>query len=141
MILVVILVKVMVLVVNREVYAESTPYTLQVHFIIISLVSIHYCIVHTGYHAQFCWCKIILTYLHYCFCAACDCDVQGSMSSQCDRRTGQCQCAPGVTGAKCDRCARGTTGSLPHCVPCGECFDNWDTIISELRSKFSFISK
>lgn len=52
---------------------------------------------------------------------------------QCDRRTGACVCVTGVTGYKCDRCARGTTGVLPHCVPCGECFDNWDDIIMVLR--------
>jgi hypothetical protein len=39
----------------------------------------------------------------------------------------------GVTGYKCDRCARGTTGELPNCVPCGECFDNWDRIIRDLQ--------
>ena len=54
---------------------------------------------------------------------------------QCDKRTGQCQCVAGVTGYKCDRCARGTTGELPNCVPCGECFDNWDRVIRDLRGE------
>jgi chromosome segregation ATPase len=40
-----------------------------------------------------------------------------------------------VAGYRCDRCDRGTTGSLPYCVPCGECFDNWDTIIGELKEE------
>ncbi|BFZ08525.1 hypothetical protein BsWGS_11564 [Bradybaena similaris] len=66
-------------------------------------------------------------------CIPCDCNREGSRALQCDRRTGQCVCLQGVTGLKCDRCARGTTGDLPYCVPCGECFDNWDKIIMELR--------
>lgn len=68
-------------------------------------------------------------------CRPCECDRSGSETMQCDRRTGQCQCIKGVAGYKCDRCDRGTTGSLPYCVPCGECFDNWDTIISELKEE------
>ncbi|KAH9510039.1 Laminin subunit beta-1 [Bulinus truncatus] len=68
-------------------------------------------------------------------CLSCECNKQGSLSMQCDRRTGQCSCVPGVTGFKCDRCARGTTGDLPNCVPCGECFDNWDKIIMDLRNQ------
>ncbi|XP_055883837.1 laminin subunit beta-1-like [Biomphalaria glabrata] len=68
-------------------------------------------------------------------CIPCDCNKQGSKSMQCDRRTGQCSCVTGVTGFKCDRCARGTTGDLPNCVPCGECFDNWDKIIMDLRNQ------
>ncbi|XP_059150751.1 laminin subunit beta-1-like [Physella acuta] len=68
-------------------------------------------------------------------CFPCDCNKQGSTSLQCDRRTGQCSCVAGVTGYKCDRCARGTTGDLPNCVPCGECFDNWDKIIMELQDQ------
>lgn len=68
-------------------------------------------------------------------CYPCDCDNQGSASMQCDRRTGQCVCLVGISGYKCDRCDRGTTGELPNCVPCGDCFDNWDRIIRDLRSQ------
>ena len=73
------------------------------------------------------------------FCAACNCNMQGSETMQCDRQTGACPCVPGVTGEKCDRCARGTTGELPNCTPCGECFDDWDVIITDLRRKLSSI--
>lgn len=39
-------------------------------------------------------------------------------------------------GDKCDRCARGYVGDrVPHCQPCGECFDNWDRILTELRAQ------
>lgn len=72
-------------------------------------------------------------------CYPCDCDTRGSASMQCDKRTGQCQCVTGVTGYKCDRCARGTTGELPNCVPCGECFDNWDRVIRDLRDQTEYL--
>ena len=65
----------------------------------------------------------------------CDCDPQGSAQSQCDRRTGQCVCLLGISGYKCDRCDRGTTGELPNCVPCGDCFNNWDRIIRDLSGE------
>lgn len=68
-------------------------------------------------------------------CYPCDCDPQGSAQEQCDRRTGQCVCRIGISGFKCDRCDRGTTGELPNCVPCGDCFDNWDRMIRSLRGK------
>lgn len=74
-------------------------------------------------------------------CFPCDCNMQGSTGRQCDRRSGQCPCIEGVTGEKCDRCARGTTGDLPNCVPCGECFDNWDKIIQELKGQTHEIVK
>ena len=80
----------------------------------------------------------IKLYYYYSVCAACDCDRVGSATLQCDRHTGACECLEGVGGHKCDRCARGTTGFMPNCVPCGECFDDWDRIISELSSKFTF---
>jgi len=71
-------------------------------------------------------------------CVACECNPQGSATQQCDRRTGWCECEPGITGEKCDQCDRGTTGNLPYCEPCGECFDNWDQIITELTGLKAF---
>ena len=68
-------------------------------------------------------------------CIPCDCDPQGSIHAQCDRKSGQCVCRVGISGFKCDRCDRGTTGVLPNCVPCGDCFDNWDRVIRDLRGK------
>ena len=81
-------------------------------------------------------CFLTLTLILYL--AACDCHEQGSATAQCDRETGHCVCEPGVTGPKCDRCDRGTTGELPNCKPCGECFDSWDKIIMDLRSEDLF---
>lgn len=66
-------------------------------------------------------------------CHHCECDPYGSATSQCDRVTGQCKCIKGIGGYKCDQCDRGFLGQAPYCSPCGECFDNWDLILSQLR--------
>ena len=46
-----------------------------------------------------------VTFCCFCFsgCLSCNCS-DASVSSQCDIETGECQCQPGATGAKCDRC-------------------------------------
>lgn len=49
--------------------------------------------------------------------------------------TGDCKCLPGIGGKKCDTCARGYLGTSPTCYPCGECFDNWDRILDDMRSE------
>lgn len=73
------------------------------------------------------------------YCIACECDETGSRSLQCNSE-GKCQCKPGVTGDKCDRCApnyynfgtfgctscecnvAGSMGNIPNCDPfTGEC--------------------
>jgi len=70
-------------------------------------------------------------------CYACECDPIGSTSSQCNSVTGQCPCIDGAGGRQCDQCLRGFTGTVPNCEPCGECFDNWDAIIDELKVRTS----
>ncbi|KAH0945533.1 hypothetical protein HN011_010340 [Eciton burchellii] len=54
------------------------------------------------------------------YCVACNCNEIGSRSLQCNTE-GKCQCKPGVTGDKCDRCATNfyNFGSL-GCTSC-EC--------------------
>lgn len=37
-------------------------------------------------------------------CSECDCDPDGIVSNECDEITGQCNCKPGITGRRCDRC-------------------------------------
>ncbi|KAG7166952.1 Laminin subunit beta-1-like, partial [Homarus americanus] len=59
----------------------------------------------------------------------------GSETLQCDHDTGRCKCREGIGGNKCDECARGFTGRAPYCQPCGECFDNWDLILKELKER------
>ncbi|XP_073827458.1 laminin subunit beta-1 [Musca autumnalis] len=70
-------------------------------------------------------------------CHPCECDQYGSADFQCDRETGQCVCHEGIGGHKCNECARGYIGESPHCMPCGECFNNWDLILKELEEATS----
>ncbi|XP_072507510.1 laminin subunit beta-2-like isoform X3 [Notamacropus eugenii] len=50
---------------------------------------------------------------------ACECDPQGSLSSECARVGGQCPCRPYVIGQRCDRCEPQTYGFGP--AGCSEC--------------------
>lgn len=68
-------------------------------------------------------------------CFPCDCSTTGSSSTQCDRQNGSCICKEGIAGDKCDKCARGFIGRAPNCERCGECFENWDVTISELKRR------
>ncbi|CAG9760320.1 unnamed protein product [Ceutorhynchus assimilis] len=68
-------------------------------------------------------------------CIPCECDSFGSKNEQCDMRTGACICKPGVGGHKCDSCERGFIGSVPECLTCGECFDNWDRILQKSKNE------
>ncbi|XP_078470535.1 laminin subunit beta-2-like isoform X1 [Lampetra planeri] len=53
----------------------------------------------------------------------CQCDLQGSLSTECDPNGGQCHCRPNVVGRRCDACAPGTYGFGPSgCLSC-ECSD------------------
>ncbi|KAK2718943.1 laminin subunit beta-1-like [Artemia franciscana] len=68
-------------------------------------------------------------------CQPCDCNLEGSATAQCDRETGKCVCLEGISGYKCDVCDRGYVGQAPQCSPCGECFDNWDVILADLKAQ------
>ncbi|XP_026219418.1 laminin subunit alpha-1 [Anabas testudineus] len=54
-------------------------------------------------------------------CQACNCDVSGAISKDCDATTGQCLCRGNVTGRTCDRCQVGFFGlqSGQGCQACG----------------------
>ncbi|XP_051874089.1 LOW QUALITY PROTEIN: laminin subunit beta-2 [Pristis pectinata] len=43
----------------------------------------------------------------------CQCDPQGSLSSECQHHGGQCRCKPNVIGRRCQQCAPGTFGFSP----------------------------
>uniref|UniRef100_A0A8C1IFF7 Laminin, beta 2 (laminin S) n=1 Tax=Cyprinus carpio TaxID=7962 RepID=A0A8C1IFF7_CYPCA len=51
----------------------------------------------------------------------CECDPQGSLSSECDVRGGQCRCSPNVSGRRCDECAPGAYGFGPSGCKLCEC--------------------
>ena len=53
-------------------------------------------------------------------CRPCDCDLDGT--ENCDDKTGECRCLPGVEGARCDQCQADHWGFDQHgpdgCLPC-----------------------
>ncbi len=58
-------------------------------------------------------------------CEPCECSPDGSLSSECDFKSGQCDCASGVEGRTCDTCPKKTVGpSLYTASGCIECFCN-----------------
>uniref|UniRef100_A0A3P8UVT8 Laminin, beta 2-like n=1 Tax=Cynoglossus semilaevis TaxID=244447 RepID=A0A3P8UVT8_CYNSE len=66
--------------------------------------------------------------------ALCNCDPQGSMSSVCDVRGGQCRCRPNVIGRRCDQCAPGTYGFGPSgCI----CSCSLEGSVTRLCDKFT----
>merc|ERR1719457_407351 len=74
-------------------------------------------------------------------CYACQCDIDGSTSEVCDSKTGQCPCKEGIGGRQCDRCQYGYFGDVPYCETCGECFDNWNEIIMDLKNRANTAQK
>ncbi|KAL3869140.1 hypothetical protein ACJMK2_041857 [Sinanodonta woodiana] len=55
-------------------------------------------------------------------CKPCQCNTVGSYFDQCDARTGQCRCRPGVMGLTCNECKPGyyglSTEGCKECLPC-----------------------
>uniref|UniRef100_A0A8C6Y3U8 Laminin subunit alpha-1 n=1 Tax=Naja naja TaxID=35670 RepID=A0A8C6Y3U8_NAJNA len=53
-------------------------------------------------------------------CYACECDINGSVSSACHHETGLCQCKANVVGKRCDKCLFGYYGlsTTASCLPC-----------------------
>ncbi|XP_059335832.1 laminin subunit beta-2-like isoform X3 [Ammospiza nelsoni] len=65
----------------------------------------------------------------------CQCDPQGSRSSECQVQGGQCECKPHVIGRRCDRCAPGSFGFGP--LGCSPCTCSPEGSVSQLCDKVS----
>ncbi|XP_053314949.1 laminin subunit alpha-2 isoform X2 [Spea bombifrons] len=54
-------------------------------------------------------------------CQACNCNINGSLSSSCNLQTGQCECKNNVTGRQCDECLPNCWWDSEEqiCLPCG----------------------
>lgn len=79
-----------------------------------------------------------LTHLPFASSAACDCDPEGSQSSQC-KEDGRCECRAGFVGARCDMCEENYfyNRSVPGCQQCPSCYSlvrdkvrtaNWENL-------------
>ncbi|XP_036049161.1 laminin subunit beta-2 [Onychomys torridus] len=73
---------------------------------------------------------ISLSSLIYNGALPCQCDPQGSLSSECNPHGGQCLCKPGVVGRRCDACATGYYGFGP--AGCQACQCSPDGALSAL---------
>ena len=72
---------------------------------------------------------------------ACDCHPDGSLEHLCDSKTGVCQCKPNVIGERCEKCEDGTSGILPFCEPCGECYDTWLAEVDRIRGEVNNLTE
>lgn len=87
-------------------------------------------------------------------CKACNCYSPGSKSHICDKKNGSCSCLDGYRGNKCDICSSGhyndslTSDSLGglspapdhgrgskmgRCLKCDDCYDQWYSVVSDLK--------
>lgn len=69
--------------------------------------------------------------------SACDCNPAGSVSLQCNRDTGKCQCNRGMIGDKCDQCDADTSGKMPQCEVCSSCYYQWKVTLESLSRNIS----
>lgn len=63
-------------------------------------------------------------------CRRCECDPDGSVSSNCHDQSGRCRCKEGVGGDLCDDCLRGYYG-----FSAAGCKGNWTISALWLRSR------
>lgn len=78
-------------------------------------------------------------------CDPCDCNDDGSIAKDCDKKTGQCRCQMGVSGLKCDRCdEKKHILQNSRCEICDVCsldlLNRLDEISDEGESSIAFIN-
>ncbi|KAK9399384.1 laminin subunit beta-4 [Crotalus adamanteus] len=71
----------------------------------------------------------------------CKCHKEGTLTPACDKDTGVCHCRTGVSGERCDRCARNRNQAFPSCSRCHVCFDRWDNVMSSLSRRIQKLLK
>ncbi|XP_009890852.1 PREDICTED: laminin subunit beta-2-like [Charadrius vociferus] len=77
----------------------------------------------------------------------CQCDPQGSRSSECQVQGGQCECKPHVLGRRCDRCAPGSYGFGPlgcsscACSPEGSVSQMCDAVSGQCRCQHGAVGR
>uniref|UniRef100_UPI00358F1135 laminin subunit alpha-1-like n=1 Tax=Myxine glutinosa TaxID=7769 RepID=UPI00358F1135 len=72
-------------------------------------------------------------------CESCACHVEGSMSTSCDRMTGQCTCRRGMSGRACDKCKPLNMLVDNKCVSCddscaGVLLSDMDALLGNITS-------
>lgn len=73
-------------------------------------------------------------------CKACDCDISGSKSAQCDEQ-GQCPCNDNVEGRTCNRCKENKHNRHQGCLDCPACYNLVQDAVNDHRSKLSTFDK
>lgn len=58
--------------------------------------------------------SVLMINIFAIFFLACHCNPQGSLSVECKKIGGQCQCKPNVIGCHCNQCAPRTYGFGPY---------------------------
>ena len=67
--------------------------------------------------------------------SACDCNIWGSNSTDCDKETGQCECLEGNTGQQCDICGEWAVVTAEGCENCTGCTAILRDYIGELSDE------
>uniref|UniRef100_A0A6I8NLI8 Laminin subunit beta-1 n=1 Tax=Ornithorhynchus anatinus TaxID=9258 RepID=A0A6I8NLI8_ORNAN len=92
--------------------------------------------------------KLAITNVPLCYrtLLACQCDLQGSTSTECAKLGGQCQCKANVIGRRCNQCAPGTFGFGPtgckcRCSPEGATSRFCDPVSGQCQCRLSIMGR